>query len=605
MDIGFDALGEKFDMLVSKGQSETLDQDSLEELSLTSQFLSLLTFRALSIAEAALSLLSTTHADESLSQLEDVPKVWFRPTLVRADSGEANLGKDCTAWPLLRATAVRCLALHASVCPDLAANHWAFFILVLKRHSPMVISAKNETKADDPMSSIVESCVHFLVDTQLVHRLVSDPEDVDARAVELFEAVAGLFGLPAQRMSLPPRLRRCLSERLCMLLLFGGVWNIDPNSNSGDSSSAYAPAGDLDSIPHAGRWVLTGLLVEAFYRPPPAVSAAGKTEEALEEASQEAAQRGSLLQFFCSLSDISGMHATLLAAACEGLLATELWRLAVPAQLGSGRRWCSLQLPRLLRLLSRHLVMAAGSQGAGCMILTVWLECIWRPLALLCLETKQDAHARHLLVESLLATLAAIEVARETHSHFASASDWPQIISEVSCVLSLIVSTWGWYKHEGADATCEGHWNETARAPLLRLVARFKAACADDGVNGLEKWESLQDVAMKRRDNLRVSFSNLGVNIQAIVESATESIRIRPSRAFIAGKRQRRRRTTRAMTPRQHQQLFGKGSKRRQKKVVVSDDDSEAPSLQERDDLDNGVASPPVKRQRKPSVGGG
>jgi len=442
---GFDALGEKFDLLLKNGHaSEEAGDEGDDEIAETSGALALITRRALAIAEEALGLLSTSHADDSLELLEDLPNVWFRPTLVRADMAESAADQQLPEWPSLRAIAVRCLALHTSLCPELCASHWPFFLLVLKRYSPLVVSSRDAGAIDGPTSSIVESCVHFLVDSQLVHRRMTDPADLDKRSTELFESVAGLLGLPARQMQLPPRFRHCLTERLCMLLLFGGVWNVDHCS----TQATLVPAGALDTIPLPARWVLTGLLVEAFYRPPPVVGATGRTELALQDAMQEAAQRGCLLQFFSSLSDLSGLHATLLAAACEGLLATELWRLAVPVQLGCGRRWRALQLPRLLRLLSRHLVAAAGVDsvsGTADMMVKAWLECMWRPLALICLEAKQDqAQSRQLLAEALLATLAAIEVAGESRTPFAAAAEWPAAISEVAHVLSLITASWGW-----------------------------------------------------------------------------------------------------------------------------------------------------------------
>ena len=55
---------------------------------------------------------------------------------------------------------------------------------------------------ENPKSVIVQTCVNFLVDTQLIHRRMTDPIDLDKRATELFEAVAGLLGLPARQKQL-------------------------------------------------------------------------------------------------------------------------------------------------------------------------------------------------------------------------------------------------------------------------------------------------------------------------------------------------------------------------------------------------------------------
>jgi len=613
---GLSVLGDRFDALASRRQSQAgnIDEELDSDLRETSRCLSAVTLRGLGIAEEALGLLSAANADERLVLLEDLPNIWLRPTLVRADSAEAVFGRECQTWPVLRAVAVRCLALHTSLCPELSASHWNFFLLVLKRYAPLLVSSRKDNCVESPNSSIVESCVHFLVDTQLVHRHVSDPSDVDTRAGELFEAVAGLLGLPARRMQLPQKFGRRLAERLCMLLLFGGVWGMDPNSNFGVDSISYS--GGLDKIPQPARWVLTGLLVEAFFRPPPAIVATGRPAKALIAAAHESAQRGCLLQFFCALSDISSTHATLLAAACEGVLATELWRLAVPAQLGCGRRWCALQLPRLLRLLSRHLVSAAGQKGAPCMILQVWLECVWRPLALICLECKQDASARQLLAEALLAILAATEVAGEARSHFTAALDWPAAGAEISYVLSLILNSWGWHARGLArcdtaasditvDASAATQNAENMKTPLMKLASRFCTRFADIEISETaDAWQTLEIVARRRRENLREAFAKQGIDTTAIVRSATEVIRVRPSRAFLSGKQQRQRRASLALsTPRQKRRASVKGNKRRQlrqQKTTISDDDSDA-SGQRHDTM---KVSPHQKRRRQTSRGG-
>jgi hypothetical protein len=592
---GFDGLGEKFQLLIDQHQaSEENDDPELRE---TSMSLALVTRRGLAIAEEALGMLSTSHAEDSLAVLEELPTVWFRPTLVRADLSDNGPQSGSQHWPALRAIAVRCLALHTSLCPDMAASHWAFFLLVLKRYSPLVISSRQESALDGPTSSIVESCVHFLVDTQLVHRRMTDPSDLDKRADELFEAVANLLGLPAKQMQLPPQFRRCLTERLCMLLLFGGIWRVDPYNQAGMSPTAQPPAGALDTIPMPARWVLTGLLVEAFYRAPPVVTEASRKDLPLKVRIQEAAQRGCLLQFFCSLSDVSGMHATLLAAACEGLLSTELWRLAVPAQLGCGRRWRALQLPRLLRLLSRHLVAAAGdgTYGTASMMVNVWLECMWRPLALVCLETSRE-HAQprevQLLAEALLATLAAVEVAGESRTPFASAAEWPVAVAEVAHVLSLIIASWGWRARAKSKETGEtaagdvdkgaeppeaaaGIGVDNAKQPLLKLAARFSAAVGRELPGAAERWPQARLLASHRRDSLSRAFVSLGVDTPGIVEAATEAVRVRPSRAFLSGSGKRQHRIS--CTPRRARRLSKMAKKRRGKRQLLSDDDSDAP----------------------------
>lgn len=239
------------------------------------------------------------------------------------------------------------------------------------------------------------------------------------------------------------------------------------------------------------------------------------------------------------------------------------------------------------------------------MMVNVWLECMWRPLALVCLETKQEQmQTRQLLAEALLATLAAIEVAGESRTPFAAAPEWPAAVAEVAHVLSLIMASWEWRVRSGsgkAAATATrrasvaaedpymvvtsaesspGLIMENAKGPLLKLAARFSSSGAQDVAGVAESWTQVQSEAKRRCQVLCSAFASLGVDTSGIVTAATEAVRVRPSRAFLSGPVKRRRRISKiaTRTPRRARRLSRMGGKQRRKKANLSDDDSDAPT---------------------------
>lgn len=249
----------------------------------------------------------------------------------------------------------------------------------------------------------------------------------------------------------------------------------------------------------------------------------------------------------------------------------------MPAQLGSGRRWSTLQLPRLLRFLSRQLVVAAGSADASASIVNAWLECMWRPLVLISLEAAQESAAtRQLLADALSATLVAIDVADQSRAPFAMAGTWPTVVTEIGHTPSLVIDAWGLNSADGHVSGPHGA-EEAIRAPLLKLRARFaelpsqSEECEEDEFS--ELWSSrIRLPALARRERLREAFIELGVDTPAVVKSGTEAIRIRPSRAFFSQTgRIRRRLSLMALTPRRRQH---QPQKKRSRKQAVSDDDS-------------------------------
>lgn len=71
-----------------------------------------------------------THARGDF-ELQLLVEDLLRPALVLADSMEG------TPWPAMRALALRCLALHGSLCG--VEEHWDFFQQVLVQQIPLVL----------------------------------------------------------------------------------------------------------------------------------------------------------------------------------------------------------------------------------------------------------------------------------------------------------------------------------------------------------------------------------------------------------------------------------------------------------------------------------
>lgn len=130
--------------------------------------------RILSVAEA---ILAHTQADLSEDYhlfllMDDL----LHPALMVADSAPA-----VGLWPFVRALAVRCIALYASLSQETFGQHWSFFKSVLDRHIPEVSSRSQRYTVGDPTASesIVFSCVAFMTDAAILCGKMqpSEPED--------------------------------------------------------------------------------------------------------------------------------------------------------------------------------------------------------------------------------------------------------------------------------------------------------------------------------------------------------------------------------------------------------------------------------------------
>ena len=121
--------------------------------------------RILSVAEA---ILAHTQADLSEDYhlfllMEDL----LHPALMIADSAPSS-----GSWPAIRAMAVRCIALYASLSQETSEQHWSFFRSVLERHIPEV-SSRQRYSLGDPANneSIILSCVAFMTDAIILGKM--------------------------------------------------------------------------------------------------------------------------------------------------------------------------------------------------------------------------------------------------------------------------------------------------------------------------------------------------------------------------------------------------------------------------------------------------
>jgi len=534
---GLSTLGPHFDAILEEARQAIapMPDSTREALTSAGTALTALTLRGLCIVEEVLSQLDVLPGgnqaqppDRVLSSifsgslLED----WLCPALVRADAAEPLLGS--AGWSTVRALAVRCMALHASADPAAAAAHWPFFASVLTRYGPVAASLPSGSEAAAAAEAIVEACVLFLADVLLLHG--ADPSGVEGpqRVSDFFQALSQVLGPPAAARAgsgmppalpgLPARLRRLVAERVCSLLLYGGAWSGREPPSPEDAASE-----PLHWHPSTS-WLAAWLLLEAFYQPPPPAA----PNEALmpEEAAEEAAHRGRLLCFFGCLSRASLMHAELLAAAGEVFFSTELWRLGGQQTLGSSRSWRVVQLPRLVRFLSRQLGIAYESRAG----VALWLRAVWRPLALLCAEQ----HADPCLPDALLAAIAAMGMPESPSDGPASGVAgglWAAAAAEVAQATQEIALSWGGGE-EGSGESPRGPFSTAhvkAVPPLRRLAARLFTAAghglAAESRDG-SKW---QEAAVKRRQGLREALAAAGIDAAGIVAATAASLRSWPN----------------------------------------------------------------------------
>eukprot|EP00747_Dinoflagellata_sp_TGD_P028325 gnl/TRDRNA2_/TRDRNA2_133195_c1_seq1.p1 gnl/TRDRNA2_/TRDRNA2_133195_c1~~gnl/TRDRNA2_/TRDRNA2_133195_c1_seq1.p1 ORF type:complete len:764 (+),score=131.37 gnl/TRDRNA2_/TRDRNA2_133195_c1_seq1:183-2294(+) len=502
--------------------------------------LGLRTWRALHIVEAVLVHSRADLAEDlSLSSLlEDV----LRPALLRADSVPPGAGGIC--WPSIRSMAVRCIALYASMSAQSAAEHWPFFLAVLSRCTPTALDRSADADST-AATEVVEHCVNFLSDALLSHFADLQGEPLlweectgisgSARAYEFFAAVAPLLVVPRvardanARADTSPRLWRCLVQRMCAVLLFGGTWEAPAGADK-------YPQGYVSPGMH---WALAWLLLETFVQPPPPavpVEPCGATMEGLarQEAAEAAAERGRLLRFFSYMAQLSEQHAMVVAVAAESFLSLELWQLGTLVQLSVGRRWSAVSLPRLVRFLGRHLVGAAASPSVEREeAVRWWLECLWRPLALACMESARvSAAADAELPQSLLAAAAALSASavagtqpQTTDLALVPQSMLPAITSEVAWVLNRAIELWGW--------NIAGAGTNVLPVALIELRNRVAAAAASELAAGhmehVVDWAQIYRHADRRRQQLQQAVAGSGIDVRRIISEISAGIRPWPA----------------------------------------------------------------------------
>jgi len=364
------------------------------------------TMKALYVIEAAFSALGKELEDFDLgcNLLED----WLRPAMDR-DAEQRTL-------------ALRCLALYSSNSCEEAVKHWTFFLELMRSQH-----------AEDEATT--EICALFILDVLLLH----GSELPAGSAASAFTALRQVLGAPLSDGG-PRPLQRRLAERLITILLYGH-WDQET---------------EVDAS-----WFLAWLMLEAFRYP--AASAPVLNAELDMEAAKQAAFRGRLLCLFGCMGRASVPHAMRLSSAMQLLLSTDLWHLAIPISQGSrGVQWRAVHLPRLLRLVCQQLAASCATQKRGSNAedwAQLWLERIWRPLALLCLESPEEA----VLTELLSATAFALQPSGASNlAPLQKARTWQNIMQEVleSC-------------HEIA-ANVERLGVEASFLPVMRqLTSRF------------------------------------------------------------------------------------------------------------------------------------
>lgn len=492
------------------------DEESLEVLQSIDVDLVSLTFRALRIAEGALSMVLYVDEDES-GVLKNLIDVWIHPTLMRADAAEAVLGT--AQWAPLRALAIRCLALHTSMHSCSAAMHWPFFAAVLERYGQGLAAMPSHSVEASAAALVVESCILFLADVTVTHRCEAEAAE---RTRGLFAALAPALGLPSSSRTKtianaeaghvhPQQRRRKIAQCLCTLLIYGDAASVFHDA-------AHTQVAEGASVLSAGmQWSLTWLLLETFFQYIP-------SEIPSDEDAEEAAHRGRLLRFFGSLAHISFSHVSLLAASCEGLLSTDLWQLGLRSPMFGGGRWSPVQLPRLLRLVSRQLVLAC-SAGRVDLLLSLWTTSVWRPLALLCSEVgRSDLRRQRTLAEALVAALASIE-GEGAAAPFAAAEAWPAIVAEVAEAMAAILLRWRCFKRGSSAEHVEAFSAEEKAPPvqpMLQIAARFAAAAAlEERAPGT--WLEAQAKAEVRRGELRSLLETFAPDVRSILAIGAEA----------------------------------------------------------------------------------
>ena len=137
--------------------------------------------RLLCVAEAILC-----HSQAELQ--DDFPLClvmddFLYPALLLVDSVPPGMSAS-TSWSALRARAIRCIALHATLSTETAVQHQSFFHSVLQRYVPEVLSAVHDHDAAAAAEDIVLTSLSFLIDTLLLHGTSSGKIDEQGSRVQ-------------------------------------------------------------------------------------------------------------------------------------------------------------------------------------------------------------------------------------------------------------------------------------------------------------------------------------------------------------------------------------------------------------------------------------
>ncbi|CAK9016150.1 unnamed protein product [Durusdinium trenchii] len=262
----------------------------------------------------------------------------------------------------MKALALRCVALHASL-PGTASGAasgvdiWNFFRSVLAEQ------LRSSRRVEPGAEGVIFQCVAFLIDSILQGKT----PDAQQASIEVCHAVAKLLADASTSA-----VRHEVALRICTLLTFQGL------AASGEDAHRAAQC-----------WTATWLLVQAF---------AQVESPAAGDAVQAAVFSGRVLRFFASLRSLSCQHLEVLASAIEGFLTLDLWRLGHLLPMVNDHPTV-LALPRLVRFVSRELSCFNGVVDEQ----IHWLQCLWRPLSLVCLETTPSVASDARLPEALLA----------------------------------------------------------------------------------------------------------------------------------------------------------------------------------------------------------
>jgi len=382
------------------------------------------TMKALYVIEAAFSALGKELEDFDLgcNLLDD----WLRPAMDQ--DGEQ------------RALALRCLALYSSSSCEEAVKHWTFFLELIK--------------SDRKDEAMTKTCGLFLLDVLLLYGDQLPP----GAALSAFAALRQVLGGPLGGGG-PSEVQRCLAERLITILLYG-QWDAET---------------ELDAS-----WFLAWLMLEAFRHPASTTPDLKNQAEVNMEAAMQAAFRGRLLCMFGCLGRASLPHATRLSSAMQLLLSTDLWRLG--SQISGSPRGVqqrAVHLPRLLRLVCQQLAASCVQQKSSNAQhwAQLWLERIWRPLALLCLEAPEEEQ----LTELLSATAFALQPSGASNlAPLQKAKNWHRIKQEVEESCQEIVAT-----AEGASFL-----------PMLRDLTRRLEEIQEEDIS--ESWQARAEAQQQR-----------------------------------------------------------------------------------------------------------